>query len=112
MSAPSESLISRINDVTKKSFWMLLVTVKMLPFLELRETLSGSKETPSSSDGGGELDELDELNELDEMAEMAEMNEEMDGELDGDSCDAARTSERKNPAAVEIVIQVDKLSQD
>ena len=94
---------------------MLLVTVKMLPFLEFRETLSGSKETPSNSDGGGELDELDELNELDEMAEMAEMaemNEEMDGELDGDSCDAARTSERKNPAAVEIVIQVDKLSQD
>ncbi|KAM9928350.1 hypothetical protein OXX80_010047 [Metschnikowia pulcherrima] len=80
---------------------MLLVTVKMLPFLEFRETLSGSKETPSSSDGGGESDESDESNESDEMAEM---NEEMDGELDGDSCDAARTSERKNPAAVEIVI--------
>ncbi|KAM9897716.1 hypothetical protein OXX79_006717 [Metschnikowia pulcherrima] len=88
---------------------MLLVTVKMLPFLEFRETLSGSKETPSSSDGGGESDEVDELNESDEMAEM---NEEMDGDLDGDSCDAARTSEGKNPAAVEIVIQVDKLSQD
>ncbi|KAM9935085.1 hypothetical protein OXX80_005326 [Metschnikowia pulcherrima] len=56
---------------------MLLVTVKMLPFLEFRETLSGSKETPS--DGGGESDESDESNE---SHEMAEMNKEMDGELD------------------------------
>ncbi|KAM9902070.1 hypothetical protein OXX79_004151 [Metschnikowia pulcherrima] len=91
---------------------MLLVTVKMLPFLEFGEILSGSKETPSSSDGGGESDESDESDESNESDEMAEMNEEMDGELDGDSSDAARTSERKNPAAVEIVIQVDKLSQD
>ncbi|KAM9907976.1 hypothetical protein OXX79_000673 [Metschnikowia pulcherrima] len=74
---------------------MLLVTVKMLPFLEFREKLSGSKETPSSSDGGGESHESDESDERNESDEMAEMNKEMDGELDGDSCDAARTSEGK-----------------
>ncbi|KAF8003325.1 hypothetical protein HF325_002570 [Metschnikowia pulcherrima] len=67
---------------------MLSVTVKMLAFLEYRETLSGSNETPSSSDGGEELDEL----------------EEMGGEMDGDSGDVARTSKGKNPAAEEIVI--------
>ena len=93
MSAPTESLLSRINDVlTKKWSRMLSVTVKMLAFLEYRETLSGSNETPSSSDGGEELDELEEL------------DEEMDGEMDGDSCDAARTSRGENPAAVDIVI--------
>ena len=71
---------------------MLSATVKMLAFLEYRETLSGSNETPSGYDGGEELEELD------------EMNEEMDGEMDGDSCDAARTSRGKNPAAVEVMI--------
>ncbi|KAM9906827.1 hypothetical protein OXX69_006657 [Metschnikowia pulcherrima] len=71
---------------------MLSVTVEMLAFLEYRETLSGSNETPSGYDGGEESDESD------------EMNEEMDGEMDGDSCDAARTSRGKNPAAVDIVI--------
>ncbi|KAM9927410.1 hypothetical protein OXX80_010299 [Metschnikowia pulcherrima] len=78
MSAPAESSISRINDVlTKKRSRMLSVTVKMLAFLEDRETLSGSNETPSISDGGKESDESD------------EMDEEMIGEMDGDSCDAA-----------------------
>ncbi|KAM9930276.1 hypothetical protein OXX80_009438 [Metschnikowia pulcherrima] len=77
---------------------MLSVAVKMLAFLEYRETLLGSKRTPSSFDDGGEPDEPD------ESEKMVEMNEEMDGELDGDSSDAARTSEGKNPAAVEIVI--------
>ncbi|KAM9928697.1 hypothetical protein OXX59_001670 [Metschnikowia pulcherrima] len=64
----------------------------MLAFLKYR--LSGSKGTPSS-DSGDESDGSD---------------EEMGGEMDGDSCDAARTSKDKNPAAVEIVIYVDKLS--
>ncbi|KAM9887417.1 hypothetical protein OXX79_013652 [Metschnikowia pulcherrima] len=74
---------------------MLSVTVKMLAFLEYRETLSDSNETPSSSDGGGESGESDESEESDE---------EMDGEMEGDSCDAARTSRGENPAAVDIVI--------
>ena len=95
MSAPSESLFSRMNGVvTKKRNRISPEMVKMLAFLKYR--LSGSKGTPSSSDGGGELDELDELDE--------EMGGEMDGEMDGDSGDAARTSKGKNSAAVEIVI--------
>ncbi|KAM9887515.1 hypothetical protein OXX79_013575 [Metschnikowia pulcherrima] len=99
MTAPTESLLSRINDVlTKKRSRMLSVTVKTLAFLEYRETSSGSNETPSSSDGGEESEESEESDELDEM------DEEMNGEMDGDSCDAARTSRGKNPAAVDIVI--------
>ncbi|KAM9891477.1 hypothetical protein OXX69_012294 [Metschnikowia pulcherrima] len=82
--------------VTKKRNRISPEMVKMLAFLKYR--LSGSKETPSSSDGGGESDELDELDELDEV------DEEMGGEMDGDSGDAARTSKGENPAAVEIVI--------
>ncbi len=74
--------------------------VKMLAFLKYR--LSGSKRTPSSSDGEGALDELDELDD----------GWRDGGEMDGDSCYAARTSKGKNPAAMEIVIWVDKLSQD
>ena len=93
MSAPPESLLSRINDVvTKKRSRMLSITVKMLAFLEYRESLSGSNETPSSSDGGEKMDEVE------------EMDEEVGGEMNGDSCDAARTSKGINPAAVEIVI--------
>ncbi|KAM9892584.1 hypothetical protein OXX79_009922 [Metschnikowia pulcherrima] len=76
--------------VTKKRNRISPEMVKMLAFLKYR--LSGSKGTPSSSDGGGELDELD------------ESDEEMGGEMDGDSGDAARTSKGKNSAAVEIVI--------
>ncbi|KAM9906545.1 hypothetical protein OXX69_006762 [Metschnikowia pulcherrima] len=79
--------------VTKKRNRISPEMVKMLAFLKYR--LSGSKGTPSSSDGGGESDELDELEESDE---------EMGGEMDGDSGDAARTSKGENPAAVEIVI--------
>ncbi|KAF8003831.1 hypothetical protein HF325_001279 [Metschnikowia pulcherrima] len=46
MSAPPESLLSRINDVvTEKISRMLSITVKMLAFLEYRESLSGSNET-------------------------------------------------------------------
>ncbi|KAM9923494.1 hypothetical protein OXX59_005142 [Metschnikowia pulcherrima] len=67
---------------------MLSVTVEMLAFLEYRQTLSGPNETPSGYDGGEESEESDE----------------MDEEMDGDSCDAARTSRGKNPAAVDIVI--------
>ncbi|KAJ8144310.1 hypothetical protein OXX79_006405 [Metschnikowia pulcherrima] len=76
--------------VTKKRNRISPEMVKMLAFFKYR--LSGSKGTPSSSDGGGELDELD------------ESDEEMGGEMDGDSGDAARTSKGKNSAAVEIVI--------
>ncbi|KAF8004142.1 hypothetical protein HF325_001590 [Metschnikowia pulcherrima] len=77
-----------MNDVvTKKRNRISPEMVEMLAFPKYR--LSGSKGTPSSSDSGDELDELD---------------EEMGGEMDGDSCDAARTSKGKNPAAVEIVI--------
>ncbi|KAM9891511.1 hypothetical protein OXX79_010678 [Metschnikowia pulcherrima] len=102
MTAPTESLLSRINDVlTKKRSRMLSVTVKTLAFLEYRETSSGSNETPSSSDDGEESEESEESDESDELDEM---DEEMNGEMDGDSCDAARTSRGKNPAAVDIVI--------
>ncbi|KAM9932090.1 hypothetical protein OXX80_008278 [Metschnikowia pulcherrima] len=95
MSAPPESLLSRINDVvTKKISRMLSVTVMILASLEYRESLSGSNETPSSSDGGEESDERE------EMDESEEMDEEVGGEMNGDSCDAARTSKGKNPAAV------------
>ncbi|KAM9896562.1 hypothetical protein OXX79_007408 [Metschnikowia pulcherrima] len=77
-----------MNDVVaKKRNRISPEMVKMLAFLKYR--LSGSKGTPSSSDSGDESDESD---------------EEMGGEMDGDSCDAARTSKGKNPAAVEIVI--------
>ena len=78
---------------------MLSVAVKMLAFLEYRKTLLGSKRTPSSFDDGGEPDELDELEKMVELDELDELEK-----MDGDSCDAARTSEGRKADSVDLIV--------